>query len=314
MMRSMSPIGLDAALIAHRGQMQALVEGLARLAGAASRHRAADVALVRDRAAETEQRAVDEHRADHAHVGRVRAAALVGMIDQEGVAFRDAVAEFRDHRAAAGRKGADMQRQHHVLRHHFALGVHQRAGGVLRFAHDGGEAGAEQRVLHLLHDAGEAGLHDFEIDGVDVHAVALWTQCHARLVVLRRRVGSRIRRLPTCRMVPRHRGPDRTTSSTRRTPIGPSPARGGPCAHVHEAALCIIAPRHDQILPLIHPRGLPRVDHGRAVELVEDRRPLQRQADVELLALIDRTVDRPRRRSARAGSRAARPRASRRSA
>ena len=45
-----------AALVAHRRQMQALVEDLARLAGAASRHRAADVALVRDRAAEAEQR------------------------------------------------------------------------------------------------------------------------------------------------------------------------------------------------------------------------------------------------------------------
>ena len=63
MMRSMSPIGLIAALIAHGRQVQALVENLARLAGAAARHRAADVALVRDRAAEAEQRAVDEHRA-----------------------------------------------------------------------------------------------------------------------------------------------------------------------------------------------------------------------------------------------------------
>ena len=35
---------------------------------------------------------VDEHRRDHAHVGRVRAAALIGMIDQEGVAFGDVAA------------------------------------------------------------------------------------------------------------------------------------------------------------------------------------------------------------------------------
>ena len=166
---------LAAALVAHRRQVQALVEDLARLAGAASRHRAADVALVRDRAAEAEQRAVDEHRAEHAHVGRVRAAAVVGMIDQEGVAFGDVVAELRDHRAAAGRERADVQRQHDVLRDDLALGVHQRAGGVLRFAHDGGEAGAEQRVLHLLHDAGEARLHHFEIDGVDVHCASYVT-------------------------------------------------------------------------------------------------------------------------------------------
>src|SRR5215467_4828468 len=97
---------LEAALIAHGGKMQALVEGLARLPGAASRHRPADVALVRDRAAEAEQRALAEHRADDAHVGRVRAAPLIRMIDQEGIAFRDAVAIFRDDRAAAGREGA----------------------------------------------------------------------------------------------------------------------------------------------------------------------------------------------------------------
>ena len=162
-------VRLVAALVAHRRQMQAFVENLARLAGAASRHRAADVALVRDRAAEAEQLAVDEHRRDHRHVRRVRAAALIGMIDQEGVALGDGFAECVDDRRAAGRKGADVQRQHDMLRHHLAFGVHQRAGGVLRLAHDGGEAGAEQRVLHLLHDAGEARLHDFEIDRVDLH-------------------------------------------------------------------------------------------------------------------------------------------------
>ena len=146
--------------------MQAFVEDFARLAGAASRHRAADVALVRDGAAEAEQRAVDEDRRDHRDVGRMRAAALIGVIDQEGVAFGDGVAEFREHRGAAGRKRADMQRQHDMLGDDLAVRVHQRAGGILGFAHDGGEAGAEQRVLHLLHDAGEARLDDFEVDRV----------------------------------------------------------------------------------------------------------------------------------------------------
>src|SRR5690349_14739312 len=45
----------EGALIPHGGEMQTFVEGLARLPGAASRHRTADVALVRDRAAEAEQ-------------------------------------------------------------------------------------------------------------------------------------------------------------------------------------------------------------------------------------------------------------------
>ena len=168
-MRSMSVFCVKRALIAHRRQMQAFVENLARLARAASRHRAADIALVRDRAAEAEQRAADEDRREHRHVRRVRAATLIRMIDQEGVTLGDGVAVSREHRGAAGRKRADMQRQHDVLGDHVALRVHQRAGGVLRLAHDGGEAGAEQRVLHLLHDAGEARLDDFKIDGVDEH-------------------------------------------------------------------------------------------------------------------------------------------------
>src|SRR5207247_4089758 len=45
--------------IAHRRQMQPFVEYLTRLAGTTSRHRAADVSLVGDRAAESEQFAID---------------------------------------------------------------------------------------------------------------------------------------------------------------------------------------------------------------------------------------------------------------
>ena len=165
----MSPFCAIAALIAHGGKVQALVEDLPRLAGAAARHRTADVALMRDRAGKAEQRAVDEHRRDDRDVRRVRAAAVIGMVDDEGVAFGDVAAERIDDGGGAGRKRADMQRQHHVLRHHLAVRVHQRAGGILQLPHDGGEAGAKQRVLHLLHDAGEARLHHFEVDGVDGH-------------------------------------------------------------------------------------------------------------------------------------------------
>jgi hypothetical protein len=65
-----------------------------------------------------------------------------------------------------------MQRQHHVLGDHLATRIHQRARGILRFAYDGREAGAEQRILHLLHDAGEARLDDFKIDRVDGHVTS----------------------------------------------------------------------------------------------------------------------------------------------
>ena len=147
--------------------MQPLVEDFASLARTASRHWAADVALVRDRSAEAEQLGVEEERGNDGNVGRVRTAAVVGVIDDEGVTSRDATAECVDDGGSTGRKGADVKRQHHVLRHDLAARVHQCAGRILRLPHDGGEAGAEQRILHLLHDAGETGLHHLQIDGID---------------------------------------------------------------------------------------------------------------------------------------------------
>jgi hypothetical protein len=100
----------------------------------------------------------------------MRAAAIVRMVDDEGVAVCDRAGKFLQHGVGAGRERADVQRQHDVLGDDLAASVHQRAGGILRLAHDGGEAGAEQRVLHLLDDAGERGLDDFEIDRGDVHS------------------------------------------------------------------------------------------------------------------------------------------------
>src|SRR5258707_4545833 len=46
--------------------------------------------------------------------------------------------------------------------------------------------------------------------------------------------------------------------------------------------------RNDDVLPFVHPRGLARVHHGGAVELIQDGGAAQRKPDVEALALIDR--------------------------
>src|SRR5258708_35080614 len=70
-------------LVAHGGQVQPLVEDFPRLARAASRYRAADVALVRDRAAEAEQLAVREERRKDGKAGRDGPAAPEGRIDHE---------------------------------------------------------------------------------------------------------------------------------------------------------------------------------------------------------------------------------------
>src|SRR5262249_6152515 len=49
--------------------------------------------------------------------------------------------------------------------------------------------------------------------------------------------------------------------------------------------------RHDQVLPFVDPPDLARTDHGRAVELREDRWSREARAHVELFALIDRAVE-----------------------
>ncbi len=95
-------VGPVGALVAHRRQVQALVENLPRLARAAARHRAADVALVRDRAAEAKQLGTDERRRDDGDVRRVRAAALIGMVDDERIARRHVGAERIDDGGGAG--------------------------------------------------------------------------------------------------------------------------------------------------------------------------------------------------------------------
>src|SRR5262247_3648976 len=56
------------------------------------------------------------------------------------------------------------------------------------------------------------------------------------------------------------------------------------------ASMCIRFLRDNQVLVVVHPRGLAGVDYRGAVELIENGRSRQGQPDVELLALIDRAV------------------------
>src|SRR5256885_2104685 len=49
--------------------------------------------------------------------------------------------------------------------------------------------------------------------------------------------------------------------------------------------------RHDEVLPRVDARNLARIDHGRAVELVEDRRTGEVKPGVDTLALVHRTVE-----------------------
>src|SRR5262249_42980110 len=49
--------------------------------------------------------------------------------------------------------------------------------------------------------------------------------------------------------------------------------------------------RQDQVLPVVHPRDLPGADNGRAIELLEDRRARDVCTHIDLVALIDRTLE-----------------------
>ena len=187
MMRSISRLRCEAALVAHRRQMQALVEDFLGLAGTRSRHRPADVALMRDRAAKADTFALEEDRRQHRHVRRMWAAAFVGVVDEKGVAFGDVVIIAQD-RGATGRKGADMQRQNDMLGDDVAAPVHDCAGRILRFPHDGRIAGAKQRILHFLHDAVEARLDDLDVDRAEARCLFpdCWRNRHVRRLRSRR--------------------------------------------------------------------------------------------------------------------------------
>ena len=163
-------------------------------------------------------------------------------------------------------------------------GVHQRAGGVLQFAHDGGEAGAEQRVLHLLHDAGERGLHHFEIDGIDLHFVLQPRH-------LLRRHGRTVRSHPLTRASMRPcdkaksyelilrkfimdcRVTGERSDAVLRTAMPGNDAAAWIDARNHQCSFVTIRFFHSSTRAI-----WPGTDHSGAVELIEHRRPRERRA------------------------------------
>ena len=104
--------------------MESLLVDLPRVARAAAGHGAADIALVRHIGGEADPFAVEINRRQHAHVGRVGAAAEVGMVGDKGVARVNLLQrKIIQNRRGAGGEGAHVQRQNNMLGDHFAAGI-----------------------------------------------------------------------------------------------------------------------------------------------------------------------------------------------
>ena len=155
----------------HRRQPKPLLEdGLAgrRLA---ARHHAADVRVVGDAGDEGGDAPLAEHRGDDVEVGQVGAAAVIGVVGDEHVAFGQVLAaeaaqdevDGADHRAEVDR---------HVvrLRDHLAARVEDRGRAVLALLDVGRVGGADQHRAHLL--GGRERVAGHHLGGYRVNASA----------------------------------------------------------------------------------------------------------------------------------------------
>jgi hypothetical protein len=96
------------------------------------------------------------------------------MIGDEGVPFVDLGGGIVfEHPLGTGGEGPHVKRQHDVLGDHLTLTVQNSAACVLGLSDDGGEAGAEKRVLHFLHDACQARLDHLQSYRVNAHIKVL---------------------------------------------------------------------------------------------------------------------------------------------
>jgi hypothetical protein len=155
-----------APLHAQRRHANALLPDLGRGGVVAAMRGAADVALMRARQQPEGDAPAVEDRLDRGEVGQV-AAAVIGVVEQEGVAGRHVRAEARDHRLRRPGHGADMHRNVVGLRDELPFGVGHRHREVAARIEDLRVRGADHRLAHLLDDRGEAAREHRDGDGVD---------------------------------------------------------------------------------------------------------------------------------------------------
>jgi len=152
---------LALAVDAHRRDPQALRHVVEGADVERARHGAADIGPVTVRLSEAQQLALVEHRREQTGVVEV-GAALVDVVDDEGVAGMDVVLELLDDGL-----GGVVQRAHvggdiaAALHDGVAVGVAERRGEIAR-VDDEGIAGPQDLFRHLVDDVHVGVLQDLE--------------------------------------------------------------------------------------------------------------------------------------------------------
>ncbi len=218
---------------------EALLEDLRVVARARARQAPADVAVVRGRDREADQRVVEVHGLDDEDVLQVHAP-VEGVVHDEHVAGADAVAVVAEQRVHRRRDRAEMEGDADGLRDRLAAGVAERGREVHPVAHDGRVRGADDRRRHLVGDRLEGVRDDLQRHGIGVAAESARPQSRRDLLLEHERPRLEVaphapaaaERRRSCRTRRRAAGPPRR--QPRSTPASararPRPCRRATCA------------------------------------------------------------------------------------
>ena len=139
-----------------------LVEHFRRFAGEAGRGHASDLADVADRDREADQRVLDEDRLEEGVLGRVQAATIGVVVDQDVALFEVLDGDLLDARAQQQRHAADHRGAKVAGGDQFARRQRKPAGEVERLAEDRRVRSAHERHAHVSADGDQDASDDVQ--------------------------------------------------------------------------------------------------------------------------------------------------------